>query len=154
MTMNHAVHARVDSEHLPVDKSFRVAFPCIGVDGAGILDPILDQIIRTLDQCGRKISGHDIYVRILRVPNRDMTVRIDNVLIVEDMVCSYQLAFELSRKVSWWSTQMVHGAAYIGKVLLAPVAVLLCARVGIPVHVGNLFRIYMGRKLSKSTMQS
>jgi hypothetical protein len=95
MTVYHAIDLGVHLKDLPMNESLRVAFLCAKVYSGRVLYIILDQIIGSGYARWSEIATHDVSVWISRVPDRDMAVRIDDAMVVKNVVCCDELAFQL-----------------------------------------------------------
>lgn len=67
-------------------KGSLTSFLGVRVNGARVLDVVLDEVIRALDERGRHVARHDVDIFVLRVPHRDVTIGVDNVLIVQYVI--------------------------------------------------------------------
>lgn len=96
MTVYHAIDLGVHLKNLPMNESLRVAHLCIEVYSGRVLYIILDQIIGSGYARWSEIATHDVSVWISRVPDRDMTICIEDAMVVKNVVCCDELAFQLS----------------------------------------------------------
>jgi hypothetical protein len=95
MTMDHTIDFWELLEHLAMDEALRVALLRIGVDSRAIGDVIFDQIFRRRDDSRGHVAAHDVNIWPFRVPYRDVAVCVDDIVVVEDVVCCDKLAAEL-----------------------------------------------------------
>ena len=95
MTVNHAIDARKFLEHLAMDEPLGVTLLGIRVDSRAVRDVILNQIFGRRDDSRGHVAAHDVDVRPLGVPYGDMAVCIDDIVVVEDVICCYERATEL-----------------------------------------------------------
>jgi hypothetical protein len=95
VTVNHTIDFWELFEHLAMDKALRVALLRIGIDGRAIGDVVFDQIFRRRDDCRGHVAAHDVDIWLFGVPYRDVTICIDDIVVVEDVVCCNELAAEL-----------------------------------------------------------
>lgn len=72
-----------------MNESFRISLFGIGINGGGIFDVILDEIVGGRDDTWSHVSAHDVDIGVLRVANGDVAVCIDDGVVVEDVVCCY-----------------------------------------------------------------
>lgn len=96
MTVHHAIDPGKPLEHLAVDEPLRVAlFGSGGRDRGGVLDAVLDQVVRRGDQPGSHVPAHKVDIWLLRVANGDVAVGVDHILSVQDVVGCYEFSFQL-----------------------------------------------------------
>lgn len=95
MTVYHAIDLGVHLEDLPMNESLRVAFLCVIVYSGRVLYVIFDQIIGSGYARWSEIAAHDVSVWNSRMSDRDVAVRINNAMVVKNVVCRDELAFQL-----------------------------------------------------------
>jgi hypothetical protein len=95
MTVDHTIDSWELLEHLAMDEALRVAFLRIGVDSRAIADVVFDQIFRRRDDSRGHVAAHDVDIWPFGVPYRDVAVCVDDIVVVEDVVCCDELAAEL-----------------------------------------------------------
>jgi hypothetical protein len=95
MTVDHTIDFWELFEHLAMDEALRVALLRIGIDSRAIGDVVFDQIFRQRDDCRGHVAAHDVDIWLFGVPYRDVAIRVDDIMVVEDVVCCNELAAEL-----------------------------------------------------------
>lgn len=97
MAVNDTIHARKFLEHFAVDESLGVALFSVGVHCRAIGDVVFDQIIGRRYNSRSHVAAHDVDIRLVGVSYGDVAVCVDDIVIVEDVVCCNELAAELHR---------------------------------------------------------
>jgi hypothetical protein len=95
MTVDHTIDSWELLEHLAMDEALRVALLCAGVDSRAVGDVVFDQVFRRRDDCRGHVAAHDIHIALFGVPYRNVAVCVDDIVVVEDVVCCDELAAEL-----------------------------------------------------------
>ena len=78
-----------------MNESLRVAHLCVEVYSGRVLHIILDQIIGSGYARWSEIATHDVSIWISGVPDRDVAICIEDAMVVKDVVCCDELAFQL-----------------------------------------------------------
>lgn len=94
MTVYYAVHILVPLVRLTVYEPLGVSLGCIFVHRAGVFDVVFFYVLSARDQGWCQGLGDEEGSRVLRVPHADVAVRIQYILVVENVVCGDQSAEE------------------------------------------------------------
>ena len=87
MAMDHALDVGIPLVDFTVDIPFDEPSRCIFVViRSAVLDTILDEIRGRAYQCWGHVRRHEVCVRLVRMTHRDMAIRIDYTVVMDDMV--------------------------------------------------------------------
>jgi hypothetical protein len=87
MAVDHAIDVRKPLEQLAMDESLGIPLLGFRIYSRAVADVVLDQVGWRRDDAGGHITTHDVDVRILGVPDRDVAVCVDDIVVVQDVVC-------------------------------------------------------------------
>lgn len=107
----HAVDILVPLVRLTVYEPLGVSLGCIFVHRAGVFDVVFFYVLSARDQGWCQGLGDEEGSRVLRVPHADVAVRIQYILVVENVVCGNQGAEEGG---GGWGAGFEKGGAGIG----------------------------------------
>lgn len=98
VAVNDAADITIAFVDLAMDESLYISFGRVFPHRRSIFDVILLEVLAAGDKSRGKGARDEECRRVLRVADTDMPVRIENVLVVEDVVRRYQRAEELIRR--------------------------------------------------------
>lgn len=99
VTVDNGVHAGKELVYLSVDISLNVTSGRIGIKRCAITDSVFDQVISVSNEGRRNTGRQEVFARVIRMACRYVSICVKIIMVVQDMVCSDEIASYLKTLV-------------------------------------------------------